>query len=70
MPASFDDLKRRVLQLSPAEREEMLRALAANPKYPRRIRFGVLKGKIRYPADFDAPLPTRVIASFGGRAAK
>lgn len=30
------------------------------------IRFGVLKGKIRVPEDFDAPLPADVLASFAG----
>lgn len=34
---------------------------------PRSIKFGVLKGKIRYPEDFDAPLPAEVIALFEGR---
>ena len=33
----------------------------------RPIRFGVLKGKVRVSGDFDAPLPTEVIASFEGR---
>jgi len=32
------------------------------------IRFGILKGKIRVPDDFDAPLADDVLASFfGGR---
>ena len=39
-------------------------ALAA-PK--RRIRFGVLKGKVRIAADFDGPLADDVIAGFEGR---
>lgn len=30
------------------------------------IRFGVLKGTIRVPEDFDAPLPENVLANFGG----
>lgn len=30
------------------------------------IRFGLLKGKIRVPDDFDAPLPGDVLASFAG----
>lgn len=34
---------------------------------PRSIKFGVLKGKIRYPEDFDAPLPADVVALFEGR---
>jgi prevent-host-death family protein len=34
---------------------------------PRSIKFGILKGKIRYPEDFDAPLPAEVIALFEGR---
>ncbi len=33
---------------------------------PRRVRFGVLKGKLHVPADFDAPLAPDVIAAFGG----
>jgi hypothetical protein len=34
---------------------------------PRKIRFGVLKGKVRVAPDFDAPLPAEVIAQFEGR---
>ena len=37
---------------------------------PRSLKFGVLKGKIRYPEDFDAPLPADVIALFRGRRAR
>jgi len=33
----------------------------------RRVRFGVLKGKIRIASDFDAPLPDEVLAGFEGR---
>jgi prevent-host-death family protein len=33
----------------------------------RRIRFGVLKGKIRIARDFDAPLPDDLLAGFEGR---
>jgi hypothetical protein len=29
--------------------------------------FGVLKGRIRYPDDFDAPLPDDLLAQFEGR---
>jgi prevent-host-death family protein len=36
----------------------------------RKLRFGVLKGKIRYPEDFDAPLPARILALFEGRRTK
>ena len=36
----------------------------------RKVRFGVLKGKIRYPDDVDKPLPARVLALFEGRRAK
>ena len=36
----------------------------------RKLRFGVLKGKLRYPDDFDAPLPARILALFDGRRAK
>lgn len=33
----------------------------------RRIKFGVLKGKVTIAADFDAPLPRDVLAEFEGR---
>jgi prevent-host-death family protein len=33
----------------------------------RPIKFGVLKGKLRVAADFDAPLPDDVLAGFEGR---
>jgi prevent-host-death family protein len=36
----------------------------------RPLKFGVLKGKIRYPDDFDAPLPDGVLAQFEGRRHK
>ena len=32
----------------------------------RRVRFGVLKGKVKIAKDFDAPLPARVLADFEG----
>jgi hypothetical protein len=35
--------------------------------YEHPIRFGVLKGKVRVAADFDAPLPDEVLAGFEGR---
>lgn len=33
----------------------------------RKLKFGVLKGKLRYPDDFDAPLPDELLALFVGR---
>ena len=33
----------------------------------RRVRFGVLKGKVRIAADFDAPLPPEALADFEAR---
>ena len=33
----------------------------------RRIKFGLLKGKVTIAADFDAPLPDDVLAGFEGR---
>ncbi len=33
----------------------------------RRIRFGVLKGKLTISDDFDAPLPETTLAAFEGR---
>ncbi len=32
-----------------------------------RVKFGLLKGKLTIPADFDAPLPDDVLAGFEGR---
>jgi len=36
----------------------------------RKLKFGVMKGKLRYPDDFNAPLPDEVLALFEGRRAK
>lgn len=33
----------------------------------RRVKFGVLKGKVKVARDFDAPLPDDVLAGFEGR---
>jgi prevent-host-death family protein len=33
----------------------------------RRIKFGVLKGKVKIGSDFDAPLPKQVLAGFERR---
>ena len=33
----------------------------------RRIKFGLLKGKLTVPKDFDAPLPDDVLANFEAR---
>jgi hypothetical protein len=32
----------------------------------RKLRFGVLKGKIKVAEDFDAPLPSDILAQFSG----
>ncbi|MBV8124274.1 MAG: type II toxin-antitoxin system Phd/YefM family antitoxin [Paucibacter sp.] len=32
-----------------------------------RVKFGLLKGKLKIRADFDAPLPDEVLAGFEGR---
>jgi len=34
---------------------------------PRKIRFGLLKGKVKVAKDFDAPLPEKILAQFLGR---
>jgi prevent-host-death family protein len=36
-------------------------------KRPRRKTLGLLKGKLRVPDTFNAPLPDKVIGDFGGR---
>jgi prevent-host-death family protein len=41
--------------------------LTALDKPVQRIRFGVLKGKVKTSSDFDAPLPDDVMAGFEGR---
>jgi prevent-host-death family protein len=41
--------------------------LTSLTKQPKKIRFGVLKGKVKIGADFDAPLPDEVLAQFEGR---
>jgi prevent-host-death family protein len=33
----------------------------------RAIRFGLLKGKVKVAADFDAPLPAELLSQFEGR---
>jgi len=33
----------------------------------RRVKFGVLKGQLKVPADFDTPLPPKIVALFEGR---
>jgi len=33
----------------------------------RRIRFGVLRGRVQIAPDFDAPLPDEIMAGFEGR---
>jgi hypothetical protein len=41
--------------------------LQKRPRRSRRVKFGVLAGKVVAPADFDAPLPPDVQASFETR---
>lgn len=33
----------------------------------KRIKYGLMKGKLKVPKDFDAPLPDHVLAGFEGR---
>ena len=44
----------------------LVRITRLEPAKPR-IKFGLLKGKLKVPADFDAPLPAEVLAAFEGR---
>jgi prevent-host-death family protein len=32
----------------------------------RKLKFGILKGKIKFSEDFDAPLPSDILAQFAG----
>ncbi|HEX5124407.1 MAG TPA: type II toxin-antitoxin system Phd/YefM family antitoxin [Rhodanobacteraceae bacterium] len=58
-----------------AEGEEVVIAKAGRPvarlvpigKAPAKRKLGVLKGRLKVPRDFDAPLPADVIAAFEGR---
>ena len=34
-----------------------------------KIRFGILKGKVKMAADFDAPLPDEILSEFEGKNA-
>lgn len=55
--------------------EEIIVAKAGKPKMKlvpidsakKKIKFGVLKGKIKISDDFDAPLPTEILDAFEGR---
>lgn len=44
----------------------LVRITRLEPSQPA-IRFGLLKGRIRIAADFDAPFPDAVLAAFEGR---
>ena len=44
----------------------LVRITALTPP-KRRVKFGVLKGKLKIPRDFDDPLPKDVLAEFAGR---
>jgi prevent-host-death family protein len=44
----------------------LVRITALTPP-KRRVKYGVLKGKFKIPADFDDPLPANVLAEFEGR---
>ena len=46
--------------------KQVARLTSIEPR-KRQIRFGVLKGKVRVSADFDAPLPEEVVAGFEGQ---
>jgi prevent-host-death family protein len=58
-----------------AEGEEVVIAKAGRPvarlvpigKAPAKRKLGILKGRLKVPRNFDAPLPADVIAAFEGR---
>ena len=58
-----------------AEGEEVVIAKAGRPvarlvpfgKTPGKRTLGILKGRLKVPRDFDAPLPDEVITAFEGR---
>jgi antitoxin (DNA-binding transcriptional repressor) of toxin-antitoxin stability system len=45
----------------------LVRITRLTSDHKRQIKFGVLKGKLKVAADFDAPLPAEVLAVFEGR---
>ncbi len=46
------------------------RRLPARPAPAGAIRFGVLKGRLRYPDDLDAPLPRELLDLFEGKRSR
>jgi antitoxin (DNA-binding transcriptional repressor) of toxin-antitoxin stability system len=42
----------------------LVRITRLQGEHKKRIKFGVLRGKIKIAADFDAPLPAEVLAEF------
>lgn len=59
------DVGRRGHRCQP-QRKPLVRITRLEPE-KRRIAFGLLKGRIKVPRDFDEPLPDDVLASFQGR---
>ncbi len=49
-----------------AEEGKPMARLSSVEERPRKILFGVLKGKVKVSEDFDAPLPESVLCEFEG----
>ena len=73
----IDDAERRLFQLvdKAVAGEDVVLSRSGKPlvriarleRHKRRITFGVVKGKLTVPEDFDAPLPDDVCGGFEGR---
>jgi prevent-host-death family protein len=49
-----------------SEKGKPMARLSRIEESPPKIRFGILKGKIKVADDFDAPLPERILSEFEG----
>jgi antitoxin (DNA-binding transcriptional repressor) of toxin-antitoxin stability system len=72
--ANIEDARKRLTQLvdhAAAGHDVVIsrrgKPLVRMTRFRRPIRFGLLKGKITVPADFDASMPDDVVTGFEGR---
>jgi prevent-host-death family protein len=44
----------------------LARLVPLSDNKPKKVRLGLMKGRIKIPEDFDAPLPEEILAAFEG----
>jgi prevent-host-death family protein len=44
----------------------LARLVPLNENKPKKVKLGLMKGRIKIPEDFDAPLPEEILAAFEG----